>query len=81
MGQKACPTLPGRSATCAASLRRTAAVTMYVGVAVLGRVGGEMMLGDALVRKLLHPSDTVRYGVELPLMAAIVVTGRLLSRR
>jgi hypothetical protein len=54
---------------------------MYVGVAVLGRVGGEMMLGDALVRKLLHPSDTVRCGVELALMAAIVVTGRLLSRR
>jgi predicted tellurium resistance membrane protein TerC len=56
-------------------------VTMYVGVAILGRVGGEMMLGDPLVRRLLHPSDALRYGVELALMAAIVVTGRLLSRR
>lgn len=56
-------------------------VTMYIGVAILGRVAGEMMMGDPLVRRLLHPSDAVRYGVELALMAAIVVTGRLLSRR
>jgi YjbE family integral membrane protein len=56
-------------------------VTMYVGVAILGRVAGEMMLGDPLVRRLLHPSDALRYGVELALMVAIVVTGRLLSRR
>jgi YjbE family integral membrane protein len=56
-------------------------VTMYVGVAILGRVAGEMMLGDPLVRRLLHPSDALRYGVELVLVAAIVVAGRLLSRR
>ena len=56
-------------------------VTMYLGVAILGRVAGEMMLGDAFVRRLLHPSDTLRYGVEAALMLAIVLTGRLLSRR
>jgi hypothetical protein len=56
-------------------------VTMYLGMAILGRVAGEMMLGDAFVRRLLHPSDTVRYSMELSLMAAIVFTGRLLSRR
>jgi YjbE family integral membrane protein len=56
-------------------------VTMYLGVAILGRVAGEMMLGDPLVRRLLHPSDALRYGVELVLMAAIILTGRRLSRR
>lgn len=56
-------------------------LTMYVGGAILGRVGGEMMLGDPWVRRLLHPSAGLRYGVELALMAAIVVTGCLLSRR
>ena len=56
-------------------------VTMYLGVAILGRVAGEMMLGDPFVRRLLSPSDALRYGVELALMAAIVVAGRLLSRR
>jgi len=54
---------------------------MYVGVAILGRVAGEMMLGDPVVRKLLAPSDALRYGVELALVAGIMVTGRLLSRR
>ncbi len=56
-------------------------VTMYLGVAILGRVGGEMMMGDPWVRRLLHPSDALRYSVELALMAAVIVTGRLLSRR
>lgn len=56
-------------------------VTMYLGVAILGRVAGEMMLGDPFVQRLLHPSDPVRYAVELALMVALVVTGRLLSRR
>ena len=56
-------------------------VTMYVGVAILGRVAGEMMLGDPFVVRMLHPSDAVRYAVEVALMAAIVVAGRFLSRR
>lgn len=56
-------------------------LTMYLGAAILGRVGGEMMLGDAFVRKLLQPSDVQRYGVEVVLMLGIVVMGRWLSRR
>jgi YjbE family integral membrane protein len=56
-------------------------LTMYVGVAILGRVGGEMMLNDPFVRKLLHPSDVLRYGVEALMIAGIVLTGRWLSRR
>ncbi|MGO4879251.1 MAG: TerC family protein [Bryobacteraceae bacterium] len=56
-------------------------VTMYVGVAILGRVAGEMMLGDPFVQRIWQPSVAVRYGVELALMATIVVAGRWLSRR
>lgn len=56
-------------------------LTIYLGAAILGRVGGEMMLGDAFVRNLLHPTDAQRYAVELALMAAIVLAGRWLSRR
>jgi len=55
-------------------------ITMYVGVAILGRVAGEMMLGDVFVRRFFVPSDAVRYAMEAALMAAIIVTGRLLSR-
>lgn len=56
-------------------------VTLYVGAAILGRVGGEMMLGDAYVRKLLHPGDALRYGTEAILAAAVILVGRWLSRR
>jgi YjbE family integral membrane protein len=55
-------------------------VTMYVGVAILGRVAGEMMLGDPFVRRGWRPSEPLRYGLELALMAAIVAVGRRLSR-
>lgn len=55
--------------------------TTYVGVAILGRVAGEMMLGDPVVRGWLHPSDALRYGAELALIAAIVLSARALSRR
>ncbi len=56
-------------------------LTMYIGAAILGRVGGEMILGDAFVRKLLHPTAMERYAVEVVLMAAIVLVGRGFSRR
>jgi YjbE family integral membrane protein len=56
-------------------------ITMYIGVAILGRVAGEMMLGDPFVRALWHPSDAARYGLEVALMAAVILTGRWLSTR
>lgn len=52
-------------------------VTIYLGVAILGRVAGEMMLGDSFVRKLLHPPNMLRYAVEAVLIAAIILAGRL----
>jgi YjbE family integral membrane protein len=56
-------------------------LTMYFGAAILGKVGGDMMLADAFVRKLLNPSDILRYAVEAVLIAAVLVAGRLLCRR
>jgi YjbE family integral membrane protein len=56
-------------------------LTMYVGAAILARVGAEMMLGDVFIRNLLHPTDAERYIVELALMVAVVLVGRWLCRR
>jgi len=55
--------------------------TIYLGAAILGRVGGEMILTDRFVQGILHPTDTLRYVVEGVLIVAVVVAGRLLSRR
>jgi YjbE family integral membrane protein len=54
---------------------------VYIGAAILGRVGGEMMLTDTRVVRALHPSDAVRWTAEASLAIAVVLVGWLLSRR
>ena len=55
--------------------------TVYLGGAILGRVGGEMILTDPLVVGILHPTDTLRYVVEGVLIVAVLVAGKLLSKK
>ena len=54
---------------------------IYLGAAILGKVGGEMILTDALVVRVWNPSDTLRYVVEVALALAIMGGGRLLAAR
>jgi predicted tellurium resistance membrane protein TerC len=55
--------------------------TVYLGGAILGRVGGEMILTDPFIVGILHPTDTLRYVVEAGLVVAVVVAGKLLSKK
>jgi YjbE family integral membrane protein len=55
-------------------------LTVYVGAAVLGKVGGDMMLRDAFVQKLLRPSEAMRYVFDAALILGIIVLGRHLGR-
>jgi YjbE family integral membrane protein len=55
--------------------------TVYLGGAILGRVGGEMILTDPFIAGILHPTDTLRYVVEGVLVVAVVVAGKLLSKK
>ena len=50
--------------------------TICLGAGILGRVGGEMILTDRFVARLLHPSDTVRYIVEAVLFVALFAGGK-----
>jgi YjbE family integral membrane protein len=50
--------------------------TMYIGSAILGKVGGDMILRDPFMVGLLHPSDVLRYAVDAVLVVAIVTLGR-----
>ena len=54
---------------------------IYLGAAILGKVGGEMILTDALVVRVWNPSETLRYVVEVALALAIMGGGRLLAAR
>jgi YjbE family integral membrane protein len=56
-------------------------LTIYLGAGILGRVGGDMILTDGFVVRLLHPSDTVRYIVDGVLALVIMVGGKILCDR
>jgi predicted tellurium resistance membrane protein TerC len=53
---------------------------VYVGAAILGRVGGEMMITDPFIHELLHPSRMVEYGVQAFFTIGVIVAGKLWIR-
>lgn len=52
---------------------------VYLGGAILGKVGGEMILTDPVVVRALHPSQSMLYAAEAVAVAGILVAGRVLS--
>jgi YjbE family integral membrane protein len=54
---------------------------LYVGAAVLGRVGAEMIMTDPFVVNLLAPSKIFRYAVEVLFAIGVIVVGKLLMKR
>jgi YjbE family integral membrane protein len=54
---------------------------LYIGAAVLGKVGGEMMITDPFVQGLLHPSRAVEYGVMAFFVIFVIGFSRLLVKR
>ena len=50
---------------------------VYVGAAVLGRVGGEMLITDSFIIKLLHPSNMLNYGIQTFCTIGVVIAGKL----
>jgi YjbE family integral membrane protein len=51
--------------------------TLYLGAAILGKVGGEMMVTDRMVVRTLHPSQTVLYVMEVVAIAGILIAGKI----
>jgi len=56
-------------------------IIVWIGAAVLGKVGGEMMITDPWVHNLLHPSKTVEYLVMAFFTAGVLVFSRILQKR
>jgi len=53
--------------------------TLYLGAAILGKVGGEMMMTDRVVVRTLHPSTIDLYVVEAVAIIGILILGRIRS--
>ncbi|HET6460771.1 MAG TPA: TerC family protein [Syntrophales bacterium] len=56
-------------------------IVIYIGAAVLGQVGGEMMVTDPFVIGLLNPSNILKYCVEAFFTIGVVVAGKLWVRQ
>jgi YjbE family integral membrane protein len=55
-------------------------IIIYIGAAILGQVGGEMMVTDPFVIGLLNPSNILKYCVEVFFTIGVVVAGKLWVR-
>jgi len=69
------------SANLLAELMDRYPVAIYLGAGILGRVGGEMILTDPVMERLLHPSDLARYIVDGTLVVGIIVVGRAIGAK
>lgn len=55
-------------------------IIVYVGAAVLGRVGGEMIMTDPVTVSFLSPGKGLQYGVEAFMAVGVIVAGKLVMR-
>jgi YjbE family integral membrane protein len=56
-------------------------IIIYIGAAILGKVGGEMMVTDPFVTEWLHPAKWVVYATEALFAVGVIVVGKLWLRR
>ncbi len=56
-------------------------IIIYIGAAILGKVGGEMMITDPFVSGLLSPPKWVVYLTEAFFAFGVIAVGKLLVRR
>ena len=56
-------------------------IVVYIGAAILGRVGGDMMITDPWITSLLRPSQAIEWSVQIFFAIAVLIAGKLLSRR
>jgi YjbE family integral membrane protein len=55
-------------------------IIITIGAAILGKVGGEMMITDHWVHTTFHPSQAVDYGVQIFFTIGVVVLGKTLLK-
>ncbi|HUQ93316.1 MAG TPA: TerC family protein [Bryobacteraceae bacterium] len=56
-------------------------IIVIIGSAILGRVGGEMIMTDPYVKATFAPPDWLNYLVQAVLAVGVVAAGKLLSRK
>ncbi|MBI3377315.1 MAG: TerC family protein [Nitrospirae bacterium] len=52
-------------------------IIIYIGAAVLGKVGGEMIITDPFTVNMLNPSNLFIYSTEAVFAVGVIITGKL----
>ncbi|MBI5098393.1 MAG: TerC family protein [Nitrospirae bacterium] len=52
-------------------------IIIYIGAAILGKVGGEMIITDPVVVDMLNPGKMVKYSIEIIFAIGVIVAGKL----
>lgn len=52
-------------------------IIIYIGAAILGKVGGEMIFTDPVTMSFLNPSKAMIYSVEAIFAAGVIIVGKL----
>jgi YjbE family integral membrane protein len=53
---------------------------IYIGAAILGKVGGEMIITDPVTVSMLNPGKMVKYSIEIMFAIGVIVAGKLWMR-
>jgi len=64
------------ASTLLATLMDKYPIIIYIGAAILGRVGGEMIITDPFIVETFHPSIIIQYGVEIFFTIGVLVAGK-----
>jgi predicted tellurium resistance membrane protein TerC len=56
-------------------------IIIYAGAAILGKVGGEMIITDPIVAKTLAPGKFAIHAVEVAFAVGVIVVGKLWMKR
>jgi predicted tellurium resistance membrane protein TerC len=55
-------------------------IIIYIGAALLGKVGGEMIITDPAVHGWLAPGMFLEYSVQVFCAAGVIIAGKLIVR-
>jgi predicted tellurium resistance membrane protein TerC len=55
-------------------------IIILIGAAILGRVGGEMIITDPYIVGLVHPGRILEYSVQLIFAVGVIAMGKMWMR-
>jgi len=56
-------------------------VIIYIGAALLGKIGGEMIITDPVVSRFIIPTKLITYTVEIAFAAGVILVGKYWLKR